>query len=128
MRGVSQSAVEIDNGVELAAVAYPFVDFAAHGILGRRIIARERGAMKRAFEGQQGAADDPDLPRVRGGDQLSVAGNHRRSGGRWRAWRKGAAGPADIVDAEQDDHSVHARLRQDIVREARRGPLAHAVR
>jgi hypothetical protein len=64
----SRIAVEVDDGVEFAAVADPLVDLDAHLVLRRRVVALE-GSLER----RQRRADDRKVVRVRACDELAVA-------------------------------------------------------
>ncbi len=120
MAGIAQDAVEIDDAVELTALAYPGIDPLAHQLLPGGV---EAGMQGRVLERGDGGADDSD-PLLPGAlDELSVAGYQGLRGDALRLGREGT-GKADVVAADAHDDVADAGLSQHVTVEARHASLA----
>ena len=127
LRRIDHGLVEVDDAVELAAVADELVDGQPDRLLLRRVVALERRAGEGIAERRQRRADDAHAVGMGTCDQLPVAGEDV-VGGRLRIVQgEAGARPADVVDAHHQDHRVGMRLAQHVALEAGERIDAHAV-
>ena len=118
MRRVAQQVVEVDHGVEGAAGADPVIDLLAQGFLFRRVVGIERRSAQCALEGCQRAPDNAEIVGVGlGGELQELLGQGFESGQGFFAHERRSR-PADVVDANEQDHRLDAGLGQDIAVEA----------
>ena len=113
VRGVGRYFVEVDDAVELAGGADPFVNGLSYLLAGGRLILC-------ADEGRQGRTDDFDSVSVGAGGELAEA-DDEVIGGDDVVGVAGVCGVADVVDALHDDDVFDAGLGEDVTVEAGEG-------
>src|SRR5579884_66788 len=121
MLGVAQGPVEIDDGVEGAALADPAVELLARLLALRRPGAGQEGLV---LERRQGRREDPEAAAVGALRHLFEAGDHLRGGHLFVGLFPAVA---QIVGAEHDDRMGDAGLRQHVAVEAPEAAVAADV-
>jgi hypothetical protein len=98
--GIARQGVEVDDAVELPALADPVVDRLPLGLFRLVIVAVEGRAVERILERRQRRSQDSHVMLVRSRDQLLVAFNDVLSGRR-RLTRgnEDGVGPTDVAIA-----------------------------
>ena len=127
LRRIDHDLVEVDDAVELAAVADEFVDGEPDLLLLRRVVAVERRPGEGIAERRQRRADDAHAVGMGARDQLPVAGDDVLGGRLGIVQGQAGARPADVVDAHHQDDRVGVRLAKHIALEAGERIGAHAV-
>ncbi len=111
---ITQRAVEVDDGIEFAAVADPVVGALAYRFLVGHVAAGPDGARKRRHR----AAVNRQAADAGAGDQLPVRGDELPDAGRRIGRCPWRAGRADVADSEQHNHRAHAGRGQAIAQAA----------
>src|ERR1700674_5377718 len=101
MAWVTQHGVEIDNGIEFSAVAYPRIDRLPYLFSLRSVKADRRCGERRVLERGDRCPNDPNSLLMRARDELTIAGYdalcvHRFG---WRCERERRE--RDVIDAER---------------------------
>ena len=120
LRGISESCIEVDDGVERSPRPNPLI----YRLPLRFALGCEISRIDRAFERGQGAAIDPQMVSVCPSDQLVEPSDDRVRADRLEAE---GAGQPDIVDSGEHNDVPCARPRQNIAVEATEAAWAHEV-
>ena len=121
MFGIAHALVEVDNGIERAAVPDPGIHRLPHRLARRRPGTDQEGLV---LERRQRAAEDLNAARMRPQRHLLQPGDHLLGGDLLLG-----LGPAvaQIVGSQHHDRMRHARLRQHVAIEATQAAVAADV-
>ena len=124
---VAHCRVEVDDRIKLTGLTYPCVDLAAQDLLCRVVKIGKRPVAQGSGKRRQSGADGAQTMGAGPGDQLAVGTRQGNHSWQWCGRGEHTPRPADIVEAQHQNHGVNTRLREHIPVEPRQRINPHAV-